>query len=387
MTSRLKSLPHLSVITPYQSSASRVVDKGGKIRLCYNEGAFGPGPRAIEAMRGAAYTSHCYPDMCYTNLRDKLAERFKLDANRIVCGAGSDDLIGLLAHAFLTAGDEVVLSQYGFSMYAVAAKAVGAKPVMVPEIDFRTDLKAMLKAVTPKTKAVFLANPNNPTGSWLTRSEIAAFLRDLREDILFVYDAAYADYMDEPDYSDGLEWAAADGRVCVLRTFSKIHGLGGMRLGWAYGPDVVIDALNRVRNPFNVSAMVEAAAIASLKDEAFLEKSRTHTIAWREKLYDKLMEIGLHPYPSKGNFILVATNSAEHAKDLFRYLDEKNILTRPMAGYGLPDCIRISIGRDEEMDALFTALNAYKDSDNAQVKQEAKNGHAKNIEGQSGALQ
>jgi histidinol-phosphate aminotransferase len=364
MSDRLKALPFLDSITPYQSSANKVEARDGKIRLCYNEGAFGPSPKAIEAMKAVLAQQHQYPDMGYAHLRNAIGERYKIDATRLVCGAGSDDLIGLIMHSFAREGDEVVCSQYGFAMYPVAARSVGAKPIMVPEQNLRMDLKAMLKAVTPRTKIVFIANPNNPTGSWVTRQEMNDFLRALPEHILVVYDAAYADYMEEPDYGDGFEWATADGRVCVLRTFSKIHGLGGMRLGYAYGPQVVIDALNRVRNPFNVSLVAEAAAIASLKDDEFIEKCRRHTLLWREKLFDQLAETGFRPYPSRGNFVLVGVHSPEHATDLFQFLQERNILVRPMAGYGLPDCLRISIGLENEMKALFKALDEYRDIQN-----------------------
>ncbi|HVY12674.1 MAG TPA: histidinol-phosphate transaminase [Alphaproteobacteria bacterium] len=362
MPNRPQPLPFLAQLTAYQSSANKVETGMGKIRLCYNEGALGPSPKAIEAARQAAFRMNHYPDMGYARLRQALAENYNIDAARIVCGAGSDDLIGLLVHSFLREGDEAICSQYGFAMYPVAIKSVGAKPVMVPEKDLRADLPAMLAAVTPRTKIVFLANPNNPTGSWVTRGEINAFLRELPPHVLFVYDAAYADYMDDADYSDGFEWAPEDGRVCVLRTFSKIHGLGGMRVGFCYGSSVVTEALNKVRNPFNVSLAGEAAAIASLKDDAFIEKCRAHTLQWREKLFDKLMEMGLKPYPSKGNFVLAGLHSPDHAKDLFSFLEQKNILIRPMAGYGLPDCVRISIGMDEEMQALFQALDHFKDS-------------------------
>ncbi len=360
----LKALPYLDALTPYQGSANKVEDKGAKIRLCYNEGAFGPSPRAVEALRAAAFNQHRYPDMGYDGLRAALAARHRLEAARIVCGAGSDDLIALLTRAFMREGDEAICSQYGFSMYPVAIRVAGGVPVPVPENNFETGLDAMLKAVTPRTKIVFLANPNNPTGSWLRRGAMAAFLHDLPENILVAYDAAYAEYMDDEDYSDGFEWVRDEGRVCVLRTFSKIHGLAGLRVGWCYGSQVIADALNRVRNPFNLALGAEAAALAALRDEAFVESCRAHTIIWREKLFDHLMQCGFHPYPSKGNFVLAGLHSAAHVKDLLKFLEERDILIRPMGGYGLPDCVRISVGREEEMKALFKALNEFTGTQN-----------------------
>jgi histidinol-phosphate aminotransferase len=293
------------------------------------------------------------------NLRNAIAKRFNLDANRLMFGAGSDDLILLLLHAFVQPDDEIIASQYAFSMYAVAARAVGAKAVMVPEKDLQPDLDAMLKAVTPRTRIVFIANPNNPTGSWLTRTQINQFLRELPQDIMFVYDAAYVDYMDDADYSDGFEWAEEDGRVCVLRTFSKVHGLGGMRIGYAYGPSVVIENINRIRNPFNVSVAGEAAAIASVNDESFLTMNREHNLVWREKLFNELLLIA-KPYPSKANFILTRFASKEQATAMFNHLKANSILVRPMAGYGLPDCLRFTVGQAHEMAALFAVLNTFK---------------------------
>lgn len=359
MSEKLEPLSFLRELTPYQSSANKVEDEGYAVRICYNEGAFGPSPRAVKAMQDVIPNMHRYPDMGYNRLRAAIAAKYQLDASRIVCGAGSDDLIGLLMHAFVREGDEVISSQYGFAMYAVAARTVGAKPIIIPENDLQTDLDAMLRAVTPRTKAVFLANPNNPTGSWLTRTALNAFLRALPPNILFVYDAAYADFMVDEDYTSGFEWASEDGRTCVLRTFSKIHGLGGLRLGWGYGSREIIDCLNRVRNPFNVSAVVEAAAMASMDDDAFIDMSRAHNVVWREKLYHELVAEGVKAYPSKGNFVLARFASVDVAQRLFRHLKDQGILTRPMAGYGLPDCIRFTVGTEKEMQMLFAALKSF----------------------------
>src|ERR1043166_316202 len=275
--------PYLESLVPYQNNKAKVDDEAGKIRLCYNEGAFGPSPKAMEAFRAVANRIHIYPDMGHARLRAALAARYKLDAARITCGAGSDDLIGLLARAYASKGDEVLYNEYGFTMFPVAAKCVGAIPVTAPEINMRADISALLKAVTSKTRIMFLANPNNPTGSWLTRQEINDLLKHLRDDILFVYDAAYADYMDEKDYSDGLEWVGENSRVVALRTFSKIHGLASLRIGWGYASHKVTEALNRIRNPFNISGAAEAAAIASLADVDFIAACRAHTILWRGK--------------------------------------------------------------------------------------------------------
>lgn len=358
----IKFHSYLSALIPYQSAGNHFACQDQGIRLCYNEGAFGPNPKVVEACTNAIGQIHIYPEMVYAQLRQALAEKFNLDASRIVCGAGSDELISLLVHAFAREGDEVVSSQYGFAMYPVAAKTVGAKPVLAPEKDnLRTDLAAMRTAITEKTRLVFIANPNNPTGSWLTRDELNDFIRDLPPHVLLVYDAAYADYMDEADYSNGLEWVKEDGNVCVIRTFSKIHGLAGMRVGWSYVPRMVAEALNRIRNPFNISVLSEIAAITSLQDDAFIDMCKAHTIVWRDKLMGVLADLKIRAYPSKCNFVLARFSSPAQADKLFHFLKDRKITLRPMAGYGLPDCLRITIGRENEMNALFAALKEFGD--------------------------
>ncbi len=359
MSTELKPLPFLENMTSYLSSPNKVADEGFTYRLCYNEGAFGPSPKALEAIQATLLQTHRYPDMAYTRLRAAIAARFTLDEHRIVAGAGSDELISILVNGYLKEGDEVIISKYAFSMYEMAVRLVGAKPVMVPENDLQMDLPAMLKAVTSKTRAVFIANPNNPTGSWLTRYDIQAFLRDLPEDIMFVYDAAYADYIDDEDYSNGFEWVAEEGRVVVLRTFSKIHGLGGLRVGYAYAPHKIATCMNLVRKPFNVSRAGEAAAIASLNDETFIERSRAHNLIWREKLFQKLQSLGAKPYPSKANFVLARFKSPEQSVALFNHLKANSILVRAMAGYGLIDCLRFTVGQENEMLALLAALKSF----------------------------
>lgn len=362
--------PHqyLECLIPYQNNKAKVDNEAGKIRLCYNEGAFGPSPKAMAAAHEAVARIHIYPDMGHACLRAALAARYKLDPARISCGAGSDDLIGLLARAYASKGDEVLYSEYGFTMFPVAAKIVGAIPVTAPEKDMRADVGALLKAVTPKTRILFLANPNNPTGSWLKREEINELLRHLREDILFVYDAAYADYMDEDGYSDGLEWAGENSRTVALRTFSKIHGLASLRIGWGYASHKVTEALNRIRNPFNISGPAEVAAIASLQDVDFIAACRAHTLIWREKLYNELVALGFKAYPSKGNFVMSQLESEAEAGKLKKYLSENGILVRSMISYNLPDCLRYSVGREEEMKALFAVLRNYQSVKNARQK-------------------
>lgn len=348
---------YLHTLSPYSMGSEKLCCDGKVVRLCFNEGAFGPNPKAIAAAQSMLGCAHIYPDHAYKELRSVLAAKNTIDAERIVCGAGSDDLISLIARAFCGAGDEIITTQYGFAMFPVAAKAVGATPVIVPAKNMGADLDAMLAAITPKTRIIFLANPNNPTGTVLALDALHRFINALPPHVLFVYDAAYADYMAAPDYADGLEWVKEDGQVCVLRTFSKIHGLGGMRVGWGYFPGYVVEALNRIRNPFNVSTLAQAAAMASLSDDVFISECRTHTRIWREKLYNELVLLGLKPVPSVTNFVLARFASEMQADAVFHYLKDRKILVRPMGGYGLGDCLRITVGLESEMQALFVALH------------------------------
>lgn len=329
-----------------------------KAVLSANENPLGASPRAIAAFRAMAEKLHRYPEGGSTALRQALAKQYGLDAQRIVCGNGSDEILGLLVHAYAGPGDEVLYSQYGFLMYPIAAKANGATPVTAPEKDYRADVDAILKRVTPRTKMVFLANPNNPTGSVLSREEVQRLADGLPKTCLFVIDAAYAEYVVSNDYSAGVELVDSRDNVVMTRTFSKIHGLAGLRLGWAYCPANVADVLNRIRGPFNVNAAAQAAALAALDDVAFTDATRTHNDIWRGWLADKLKALGLTVLPSVGNFLLVrfAATPGHDAVAADAYLARRGIIPRKVAAYGLPDWLRITIGTEAETRATAEAL-------------------------------
>lgn len=330
------------------------------IRLAYNEGAFGPSPQALAAYQAAMATLGHYPDMNCTALRQALGQAAGVSPDQIVIGNGSDELISLLTRLYVGAGDEVVHTQYGFSIYPMAAKLVGATPIAVPENNFTYTPEDILKYVTPKTKLVFLANPNNPTGFWLNRAAVHRLVQGLPPHVLLVYDAAYNDFVTEPDHENGFDLVAKHPNVVVLRTFSKIHALAALRVGWAYGTPEVIDMLNRIRNPFNLNGPALAAAVASVRDEPFIASVKQHVVLWREKLFNELKaRNSLTVYPSQGNFLLVGMGSAEHALSFLAHLRANDIQIRPMAGYGLPDHVRISIGREHEMLAVLQALNSW----------------------------
>jgi histidinol-phosphate aminotransferase len=349
------SIYDISAYVPGESSAN----VGRIVKLSSNEGPFGPSPKVIEAVKNMAVEMHRYPDGGTIELRMALAKKNNIKADNIVCGAGSDEIISFLCTAYAGAGDEVLYSKHGFLMYPISAKVSGATPVTAPEKDLKADPQALLNTVTDKTKILFLANPNNPTGSYLTRDEIIDLHTKLPKSVILVLDAAYAEYVDDPEYTAGHDLVDLHDNIVVTRTFSKAYGLGGMRLGWGHCPDAIADVLNRVRGPFNVSSAAQVAGVAALEDKAFLQKSVTHNKKCREWTKTQLEELGLTVYPSAGNFLLVNFGSSDKAEAVRLAVKEQGVLIRQMGGYGLPDCLRITIGTDEEMKLALQAITDY----------------------------
>jgi histidinol-phosphate aminotransferase len=300
---------------------------------------------------------HRYPDGGAAALREAIGKRFGLEPSRIVCGAGSDELIALLIKAYAGPGDEVLYSQYGFVMYPISAHAAGATPVTAPEKGYRTDVEALIAKAGPKTKLCFVANPNNPTGSFVTGAELKRLREGLPPHVLLAIDAAYAEYVSRNDYSAGVELVDAGANTVMLRTFSKMFAMGGMRLGWAYASANVVDVLNRVRGPFNVGAQAQAAGIAALEDMAHQDASRAHNermLAW---FPGELAKLGLTALPSVGNFVLVEfPKSGKTAAAANEYLMGRAIIPRAVANYGLPDFLRVTLGTEAEMREVIAAL-------------------------------
>ncbi len=355
--------PGILEIDPYVPGKSWLAGGGRIIRLASNESALGPSPRAVAAFEQAAAELGRYPDGASTELRQAIGARFGLDPARIVCGSGSDELMGLLGRAFVGPGDEVLYSQYGFLMYPIVARSLGARSVTAPETELRADVDAMLGKVTAKTRLVFLANPNNPTGSYVPRDEVRRLRVGLPGDVLLVLDAAYAEYVTAEDYSPGVELVDAGDNVVMTRTFSKLFGLASLRIGWAYCPPGVADVLNRLRNPFNVTGPAQAAGAAAVEDVEFADKARAHNTLWLPWLADRLSALGLRVYPSIANFVLVRfpAGPGRDAGAANGFLNDKGIIVREVAGYGLPDCLRITVGLEEEMRAVVDALAEFVD--------------------------
>lgn len=326
--------------------------------LSANENPLGPSPKAIEAY-GQALALNRYPDGGAVALRNAIGARFGLDPARIVCGAGSDELITLLIRCYAGQGDEVLQSQHGFLMYGISARTVGATPVLAPETNLHTDVDNLLAQVTERTKICFVANPNNPTGTYISGSELRRLREGLRDDILLAVDAAYSEYVDLPDYSDGRELVDDYENVVMLRTFSKIFGLASLRLGWCYAPAAVVDALNRVRSPFNVSVPAQAAGLAALADREHIALTIDTNTEQLRRLTGALAQLGIASPPSVGNFVLAKFRDADMAKRANAYLMEHGVIVRSVAAYGLAECLRMTVGTAAENDRLLAALTDF----------------------------
>lgn len=352
--------PGIMNISPYVGGKSKAGEQQTVAKLSSNESPLGPSPKAVAAIEAAAASAHRYPDGGSLLLTSAIAEVHKLDAARIICGNGSDELISLLNLAYVGPGDEVLFTEHGFLMYAISASAAGATPVRAAEVDRTADVNNLLAAVTENTKIVFLANPNNPTGTYLPDSEVRRLRAGLREDILLVLDAAYAEYVTNDDYRPGAELVDAHDNVVMTRTFSKIYGLAALRLGWAYCPPAIIDVLNRVRGPFNVNALAQAGGVEAVRDQAHIEKARVHNDKWLPILTQSFRGMGLGVTASVGNFLLLDFDgSGKTAAEAENFLTEKGLLLRAVAGYGLPTCLRMTIGRDDENHAVIEALREF----------------------------
>ncbi len=330
-------------------------------KLSSNENPLGPSPKAMEAFKAAALDLALYPDGSATKLREAIASRYGLNPANVVCGAGSDELLQLLANAYLRPGDEAIYSAHGFLVYPIVIRANGATAVVAPETDYTTDVDAILARVTKKTRMVFIANPNNPTGTYVPFSEVRRLHAGLPSDCLLVLDAAYAEFVRRNDYESGIELVGQSQNVVMTRTFSKVHGLAAVRLGWVYGPSHVVDVLNRIRGAFNVSAPAIAAGIAAMEDQAFLEASIRHNEQWLPWLTSALEELGLAVTPSVGNFLLAHFDKTkgQSAAAADEFLFARGFVLRRMDAYGFPEALRISVGTQEANRGLLEAMRAY----------------------------
>jgi histidinol-phosphate aminotransferase len=341
--------PGILDIAPYTPGKSPVQEPGRKVfKLSANETPFGPSPKAIEAFTQVATHLEDYPEGTSRVLRQAIGRSFGLDPDRIICGAGSDEILNLLAHTYLCQGAEAISTTHGFLVYPIATMACGAKNIVAPESNFTADVDAILKAVTPRTKLIWLANPNNPTGTYLPIDEVKRLRAGLPSHTLLVLDAAYSDYVSRNDYEMGIELVATTDNTVVTHTFSKIHGLAALRVGWMFGPAHIVDAVNRIRGPFNVSTPAMYAAVAAIEDTAHQQKSKQHTETWRNWLTEEIGKLGLKVTPSVANFVLIHfPTQGKTSGEADAFLTRRGLVLRALGNYGLPHCLRMTIGTEE----------------------------------------
>ncbi|MGF1607632.1 MAG: pyridoxal phosphate-dependent aminotransferase [Rhodothalassiaceae bacterium] len=361
---RPRMRPSIERITAYTPGESKLPGHDTVIKLASNESALGPSPKALEASAMSLARTHLYPDPAATALRRAIGAHYDIPPEHLITASGSEQLLTLIIRAFAGPGDEVLQPEHAFLVYRIAALSVGAEPVFAPERDVHADVDALLERVTECTRIVAVANPGNPTGTWIPTYEIQRLRNALRPEILLIIDSAYGEYPTDPAYSDGhaLVQDAIDSgadNVVVTHTFSKIYGLAGLRVGWGYGPPAVLDPLHRIREVFNVTMAGQAAAEAAIADRAHVQAERRHVAAELMRLADYCRRRGLKLSPSGTNFGLIQFDSGEEAERCNQLLRDHGIIVRPVAGYGLPHCLRVTLGRTDQMDRFYEAFDAF----------------------------
>jgi len=351
--------PGILDIAPYVGGKSAIAGVAEPIKLSSNENALGAGEKARAAFEAALKTIHLYPDGRATRLRTAVADLHGLEPERLIFGNGSDEVFALLNQAYLTPGDNIVTGEYGFLAYRISAKANGAEVKLAPEPGFKAEVDALLAQVDDRTRLVYVSNPSNPTGSYNTGEEIRRLHAALSPSVVLVVDEAYAEYVTEMDWETALPLARDAQNIVVTRTFSKIHGLGGLRIGFGYAPQAVAEAVDRIRLPFNVSVPGLEAATAAVNDEAHQRASRELVQSWRPRLTQALRGFGFEVLPSAGNFILVRFKDAETCQAANDHLNASGIIVRPVGGYGIHDGLRITVGTEDQNRAVVDALSEF----------------------------
>lgn len=358
MNDFIRPQPGILEIALYEGGQSHVAGVTDAVKLSSNENPFGPSDKAKDAFSRVAHKLHRYPSTDHAALRQAIGEVHGLDPARIICGVGSDEIINFLCQSYAGPKDEVVFTEHGFLMYRIYTHAAGATPVQVAERERTTDVDAILKACNKRTKLVFLANPNNPTGTMIGLSELERLANGLPKQALLVIDGAYAEYVE--GYDGGAELATRLPNVFMTRTFSKIYGLGGLRIGWGYGPQAIIDVLNRVRGPFNLSVAQLETAEAAVRDQDWVTRCRTDNARMRGWLADALAEKGVPSDVSTANFILARFGSEEEATACDAFLKKEGLIVRRVAGYGLPNCLRITVGDEPSCRRVAHLIGLFK---------------------------
>ncbi|MEP6017356.1 MAG: histidinol-phosphate transaminase [Paracoccaceae bacterium] len=361
--SNITPQPGIMDISLYVGGKAHVSGVDNVVKLSSNENPFGPSPKAIEAFQAASTQLHRYPSTDHASLRTAIGEVHGLDADRVICGVGSDEVLQMITQAYAGPGDEIIMTEHGFSMYPILAHMAGATPVTVPEYDRAVDVDQILNAVTEHTRIVFIANPANPTGTKLGGNELERLAAGLPEDVILVHDGAYAEFVE--GFDGGASLVDGYPNVVMTRTFSKIHGLGGLRIGWGYAAREMIDVLNRIRQPFNLSETQLASAEAAVRDTEYTAWCRAENQRLREMMRTELAAIGVPSDASNTNFILARFADADEAGECDAYLQTQGLLVRRVVGYGLPAALRITVGDEPSVRRLLDAITAFKNGSRA----------------------
>lgn len=355
---QIKPQPGIMNITLYKAGDSWIEGVDQVLKLSSNENPFGPSPKAQEAIIASAAGMHRYPSVDHSSLRAAISNVFSLDEDRIICGVGSDEIIHLLCQCYVGHGDEVLYTEHGFSMYRISAMAAGGTPVVSPEIDRQVDVDAVLAAVTDRTRLVFITNPGNPSATFIGGDELARLAAALPANCLLILDGAYAEFAD--GYDGGAALVAARDNVVMTRTFSKLYGLGGLRVGWAYAPRAVVDVLNRVRGPFNLSVTALAAAEAAVNDKEFVDHCLSENARLRDWMIAELATLGIPADRSYANFILARFSTSDEVARCDKVLKSNGIIVRSVGGYGLPNCLRITVGDTDGCARVIEAIRSFR---------------------------
>ena len=356
----MNTIKTLKNISAYKAGASKILGKNSVIKLSSNESPFGPSQKVLDKIKKISGTTNRYPESGSVELKDSISKRYKLNKKNIFCANGSDEILGLICQLYLTKGDEVIIPNNSFLMYEIYSKINNAKIIKSKTIDYCVDTKSILNSINKKTKIIFIANPNNPTGLYLDKLSLHSFIKKIPKRIIIVLDAAYAEYLDKNDYESGMSYIKKNENIIVTRTFSKIYGLASLRLGWCYANQNIISLLDKIRGPFNVNRIAQEAGSVAVLEKSVEKKLISHNKYWLKKIKDEFNKLPLVVYDSQANFIFIRLRKGIKEKIMLnRYLLSKSIIIRTLDNYNMPECIRVTIGTEEENKILISVFKSF----------------------------
>ena len=356
----MNTIKTLKNISAYKAGASKILGKNSVIKLSSNESPFGPSQKVLDKIKKISGTTNRYPESGSVELKDSISKRYKLNKKNIFCANGSDEILGLICQLYLTKGDEVIIPNNSFLMYEIYSKINNAKIIKSKTIDYCVDTKSILNSINKKTKIIFIANPNNPTGLYLDKLILHSFIKKIPKRIIIVLDAAYAEYLDKNDYESGMSYIKKNENIIVTRTFSKIYGLASLRLGWCYANQNIISLLDKIRGPFNVNRIAQEAGAIAVLEKNVEKKLISHNKYWLKKIKDEFNKLPLVVYDSQANFIFIKLRKGIKEKIMLnRYLLSKSIIIRTLDNYNMPECIRVTIGTEEENKILISVFKSF----------------------------